>query len=64
MLNFILAKEIDGDRLVVEIWDGLTLVGCIYPHETYVTIVSKYLENVEFNKTHPPKAFARFKKRK
>jgi len=60
LLRFRLAKEFEGARDIVEIWDKQKLVGCIYPHEASVSIVSKLLENIHLDKKVPPKATISF----
>lgn len=60
LLRFKLAKELEGARVTVEIWNKQKLVGCIYPHEASVSIVSKYLENIHLDKKVPPKATISF----
>lgn len=62
MLRFRLKEEIDGERTIVEVWDGDELVACIYPHETTVTVVSKFLEDIQLDETPPPKATVSFKR--
>jgi hypothetical protein len=44
MLYFTLAKEIGGERIIVEVWDEHGIVGCIYLHESTVAVISKLLE--------------------
>jgi hypothetical protein len=61
-LYFVLSKELRGNRIVVEIWAGRELVGVIYPHETTVTVVSKYLEDAKLDKNFPPMAIITFRR--
>lgn len=63
MLHFVLAKELRGNRIIVEIWDEHKLVGCIYPHEDCINVVSKFLKDVQFDKTFfPPSVVISFKR--
>jgi len=52
--------EIEDERVIVEVWDGQKLVGCIYPHETSVSVVSKFIEKIHLDKKAPPKATVSF----
>lgn len=60
MLKFFLTTEIKGSRDVVEVRDGKELIAAIYPHENYITVVSKHLKDVELDKNFPPKALISF----
>lgn len=60
MMRFKLAKEIRGDRTVVEVWKNRVLIATIYPHEDSVAVVSKYFEEVETDKAFPPKVTVKF----
>jgi len=60
MLTFKMSKEIKGNRQVIEVRrDGL-LVATIYPHDKSVTIVSKYLKDVNRIDKYPPLAEVTF----
>jgi hypothetical protein len=54
MLRFKLEKERKGDRMVVEVWDDDDFIACIYPHEGFLSIVSKYLRNAFVDEGNPP----------
>lgn len=59
-MQFRLAKELKGDRTVVEVWKGDIMVATIYPHEDSVAVVSKYFKEVETDKKYPPKVTVKF----
>lgn len=64
MLTFRLTTEIKGSRGVLEVWDGKEFIATIYPHEDYITVVSKHLKNVELTKEPPPKVLISFNRGK
>jgi hypothetical protein len=60
MLRFKLEKELKEDRMVVEVWDDDDFIACIYPHEGFLAIVSKYLKNVHIEEGTPPAVVVSF----
>ena len=41
-------------HMVCEVWDGLRLMGVVYPHQDGIHIVSKYLNGAEPTVDFPP----------
>ena len=64
MLEFRLSKEIRGNRPVVEVWNGDDFIASIYPHESYIVMVSKWLNKVEVNEKCPKNVLIEFKVKK
>ena len=64
MLRFRLAKEVDGERVIVEVWDMEScpprFVAGIYPHEDSITIVSKHFKSSDVDREYPSKVTVRF----
>ena len=64
MLSFRLAKEVDGERGIVEVWDMKSsparFVAGIYPHEDSITIVSKHFKSSNIDRKFPPKVTVTF----
>ena len=64
MLRFRLAKEVDGQRVIVEVWDLKSdpprFVAGIYPHEDSITIVSKHFKSSNVDRKYPPKVTVSF----
>ena len=63
-LSFRLAKEVDGERVIVEVWDMKSrpprFVAGIYPHEDSITIVSKHFKSSDVDRAFPPKVTVSF----
>ena len=55
-----MSKEVKGKRQVVEVWQDGLFVASIYPHEKSVSVVSKYLKDVEKHSEYPPLAEVTF----
>ncbi len=44
MFTFKLARHsVEPDRDIIEIWDGATFVGAIYPTDQGIKLISKYI---------------------
>jgi len=54
MLQFRLSKEIEGNRQVIEVWEGDLFIASIYPHEKKITVISKYFKCAQVYEGTPP----------
>ena len=64
MLSFVLAKELDGERVIIEVWDLKSdpprFIAGIYPHEDSISIVTKYFKSSNVDRTFPTKIIISF----
>ncbi len=56
--------KIVPNQKVIEIFEGNNLIATIIPRKTTISIVSKYIKNVEKDLAFPPKIILNLKKRK
>jgi len=64
MLSFRFAKELDGERMIVEVCDMKSrppsLVASIYCHKGLITIVSKHFKSLDVDRKYTPKVTVSF----
>lgn len=61
VMYFRFGKTKEGKEMI-EVWDDDTFIAGIYPHDGFITIVSKYLSNTMIDRKYPPALIVKFSK--
>mgnify|MGYP000309447967 CR=1 FL=1 len=53
-IRFREARHLKTGEPIIELWKGNILVGCIYFHENYISVLSKYFESSKVSRFPVP----------